>query len=61
MSKNLEIKANALKGNALRQYKQTITLNAIQKEVIVGTPPQVRDIRCGGARDQKLIWVHHTH
>ena len=34
MSKNLEIKANALKGNALRQYTQTITLNAIQKEVI---------------------------
>ena len=24
-------------GNALREYKQTITLNAIQKEVIVGT------------------------
>ena len=41
MSKNLKIKANTRLGagnsSALRQYKQTITLNAIQKEVIVGT------------------------
>ena len=48
-TKNLEIKANTRLGasspergsggnsSALRQYKQTITLNAIQKEVIVGT------------------------
>ena len=90
-----------VKGNALREYKQTITLSQIQREagfarllstrlclhtfgkrstctgcsictkyylktksplysanLFVGTPPQVRDIRGGGARDQKLIWVH---
>ena len=29
--------ATKLKGNALREYKQTIQLNQIQKEVIVGT------------------------
>ena len=29
--------ATKLKGNTLREYKQTITLNDIQKEVIVGT------------------------
>ena len=27
----------ALKGNALREYKQTITLSQIQREVLVGT------------------------
>ena len=29
--------SNTLKGNALREYKQTITLSQIQREVIVGT------------------------
>ena len=31
------IKAKTRLGNALREYKQTITLNQVQKEVIVGT------------------------
>ena len=30
-------KKNTLKGNSLREYKQIITLNQIQKKVIVGT------------------------
>ena len=37
MTKNFPIKANTLKGHALREYKKTITLNAIQKEVLIGT------------------------
>ena len=40
MTKNsnpLEIKEKTLKGNALRQYKKTITLSQMQREVIVGT------------------------
>jgi len=32
-----EPSSGKLKGNALREYKQTIQLNQIQKEVIVGT------------------------
>ena len=31
------IKAKTLKGNALRKYKKTITLNPTLREVIVGT------------------------
>ena len=31
------IKAKTRLGNALREYKKTITLNQMQKEVIVGT------------------------
>ena len=31
------IKAKTLKGKALRQYKQTITLSQMQREVLVGT------------------------
>ena len=89
----------ALKGNALREYKQTITLSQIQREVLVGTllgdasiplyrgkprlnvkfaqksasadyiqhlysifdnfvgtPPQVLNIRGGGARDRQCMW-----
>ena len=34
---SVPIKANTRLGNALHQYKQTITLNQIQKEVFVGT------------------------
>ena len=36
-SNPLEIKEKTLKGNALRQYKKTITLSQMQREVIVGT------------------------
>ncbi len=92
-------KGNTLKGNALREYRQTITLNPVQKEVLVGTllgdaslplrkgqpllsvkfeqniaradyiqhlysvfynfvgtPPQVRNIRGGGAQDRQSVW-----
>ena len=91
--------SNKLKGNALRGYKQSITLNTMQREVIVGTllgdacmpldrgkprfcvkfaqksasadyiqhlysifdnfvgtPPQVLNIRGGGARDRQCMW-----
>nr|YP_009720770.1 putative LAGLIDADG DNA endonuclease [Ostreobium quekettii]QGQ61982.1 putative LAGLIDADG DNA endonuclease [Ostreobium quekettii] len=91
--------ANTLKGNALREYKQSITLNNMQREVLVGTllgdasiplskgksklrvkfeqniskahyiqhlysvfydfvgtPPQIRNIRGGGAQDRQSIW-----
>ena len=37
MTKNFPIKAKTLKGDALREYKKTITLNQIQKEVLIGT------------------------
>lgn len=33
----MQSKRKILNGNALREYKQTITLNPVQKEVIVGT------------------------
>lgn len=88
-----------LRGHALAEYKKTIKLNSMQKEVLVGTllgdaclgiqygkpklsvkfeqkitradyihhlhdifenfvgtPPQVRDIRGGGAQDRQSIW-----
>ena len=35
--KNVLLKTKILKGSALREYRQTITLNQIQKEVLVGT------------------------
>ena len=35
--KNVLLKTKTLKGSTLREYKQTITLNQIQKEVLVGT------------------------
>ena len=34
---SVPIKANTRLGNPLHKYKQTITLNQIQKEVFVGT------------------------
>ena len=100
MTKNFPIKANTRQtnSNALRQYKQTITLNSEQREVLVGTllgdasiplyrgkptlrvdfvqttasaeyiwhlydlfgdfvgtPPRVRNIRGGGARDRQCL------
>lgn len=92
-------KSRNLRGYALSEYKKTIKLNPMQKEVLVGTllgdasipmtkgksklhvkfeqniaraeyiqhlysvfykfvgtPPQVRDIRGGGARDRQSMW-----
>lgn len=92
-------KSRNLRGHALAEYKKTIKLNPIQKEVLVGTllgdaclgiqygkpklsvkfeqnitradyiqhlykifenfvgtPPQVRDIRGGGAQDRQSMW-----
>lgn len=92
-------KSRNLRGHALAEYKKTIKLNPMQKEVLVGTllgdasiplrkgksvfhvkfeqniaraayiqhlysifynfvgtPPQVRDIRGGGAQDRQSMW-----
>jgi len=91
--------SKTLKGSALREYKQKINLNPMQREVLVGTllgdasmplqrgnprlnvlfaqtivradyiqhlysvfynfvgtPPRVKNIRGGGARDRKCMW-----
>ena len=37
LSNKISNTRRALKGNALREYKQSITLNTMQREVIVGT------------------------
>ena len=37
LSNKISNTRRALKGNALREYKQTITLSQIQREVLVGT------------------------
>ena len=99
-SKKIKLKkGNTLRGNPLREYKKTITLNTMQREILVGTllgdaclplrkgkpvlcvkfeqniskagyiqhlysvfynfvgtPPQIRDIRGGGAQDRQSIW-----
>ena len=35
--KNVLLNTKTLNGKALREYKQTITLNQMQREIIVGT------------------------